>query len=137
MEMERGNAGLSRMLVELEVAQQKKAARQFQADEYMHGHARVIFDSIMMEIDSFERSLKDTEEVGCYLSSFGQTFFIQIESVSYAQPYLIVFEGLDVKTGQRVKLAQHTTQVSVLFMACEVPKESPRPARRLGFATED
>jgi hypothetical protein len=81
-------------------------------------------------IADFERELKAEEEIGAYLASFGARIFIRIERVGCRNPYLITFTGLD-EEGRRVELVQHTTQLSVLFVA--VPVEEPRVPRRIGF----
>jgi hypothetical protein len=73
---------------------------------------------------------------GALLSSFGERIFIQIKRIGFENPYFIIFEGVNAEDGNRVHLIQHTSQISVLFVAVEVPKDEKRPAQRIGFHTD-
>lgn len=95
------------------------------------GFANVLHENLLDQIATFEGTLKKDEEVGAYLSSFGQSILVQIESVGYQNPYLIVFYGTNAADGSRVQLIQHTTQINVLFVAIKVLEA--RPPRRIGF----
>jgi len=99
------------------------------------GHANVMHECLSEQIADFEKNLKKDEEVGGYLSAFGQTFLIQIEEIGYHNPYLIVFYGKNTSNGEQVQLVQHTSQISVLFVALKVKED--RPARRIGFHVEE
>jgi hypothetical protein len=99
------------------------------------GFAHVMFERLMTQIKEFEKTLMPDEEVGAYLSSFGARVLIQIDQVGYHNPYFIVFNGINVDDGQRVRLVQHTSQISVLFTAMKV-KEDQKP-RRIGFFVDD
>ena len=97
------------------------------------GYAYVMFQQLMEQVKSFEASLKDTEEVAAYLSSFGSKIIIQIKTISFINPYLIVFEGNIYGTNEKTRLVQHTTQLNVLFTAISIKPEENRPPRRIGF----
>lgn len=107
------------------------------ADAFTHGHAHVMHEELMKQIRQFETTLKPEQEVGAMLSSFGQRLLVQIEKVSYRNPFFIIFHGFNADDGSRVQLVQHTSQISVLFVAVEVPKEEHREARRIGFESPE
>jgi hypothetical protein len=103
---------------------------------FEHGFADVMYETLMDEIRDFEETLNPDEEIGAYLSSFGQTVLIQVERVTYANPYLIIFDGFNADSKARVRLIQHTSQISVLFVAVQVKPEEDRKPRRIGFLTD-
>jgi hypothetical protein len=105
-----------------------------EAEATQRGYAHIMHERLMGCIADFERALNPNEEVAAYLASFGAQILIRIERVAYRNPYLIIFTGSD-EQGRRVELVQHTTQLNVLFVA--VPVEEPRPARRIGFHSDD
>ncbi len=96
-----------------------------------HGYADVIYDRLMREIIDFETTLNHDEEIGAYLSSFGQRIFIRIDNISYRNPYLIIFNGFNEDTKAKVRLVQHTSQISVLFEVATVTQG--KEPRRIGF----
>jgi hypothetical protein len=97
------------------------------------GFAHVMYDRLMKQIQIFEDGLNSDEEIGAYLSSFGTRVVIQIEGVGYHNPYFIIFYGRNTEDGQEVQLVQHTSQISVLFVAIKVTED--REPRRIGFDT--
>jgi hypothetical protein len=99
---------------------------------FENGFAHVMHKELMREIYQFEQTLNPNEEIGAYLSSFGQRIFIQIENVEYANPYFIIFDGINTETEGRVRLIQHTSQINVLFVAVQA-KHKDRKPRRIGF----
>lgn len=98
------------------------------------GFASVLYDRLRKQIKDFEQGLSPGEEVGAYLSSFGTRVLVQIQSVGYHNPYFIVFKGISMEDGRQVRLVQHTSQVSVLFVALKVSED--RKPRRVGFYVE-
>jgi hypothetical protein len=94
------------------------------------GYASVMHDRLMREIAAFEATLSADDEIAAHLASFGREMLIRIEHVSFHNPYFITFSGVTIPSCQRVRLVQHTSQVSVLFAA--VPK-TQEVARRIGF----
>ena len=86
------------------------------------------------QIGDFEKKLNKDEEVGAYLASFGTEILVQIESVGYQNPYIIIFNGINTNDGSAVRLIQHTTQINLLFTAIKIKNE--REPKRIGFVTE-
>ena len=99
--------------------------------EFDQGFSNVIFKDLTDEISNFQSTLKDDEEIGVYISSFGQQVLVRITSIRPVKPYLIIFEGINDNTGARVRLVQHVSQTSVLFEVAKVP--DGREASRIGF----
>lgn len=99
--------------------------------EFDQGFANVIYESLMREIHDFELTLMPDEEIGTYVTSFGQQILIGITTVRYVKPYLIIFDGFNENTSAKVRLVQHISQTSVLFEVMKVPQG--REARRFGF----
>jgi hypothetical protein len=102
-----------------------------------HGYAHILYEQLIKQIHDFEETLNPDEEIAAYLSSFGQTMFVQIENVGYNNPFFIVFHGSILDDGRRVQLVQHTTQLNVLFTSIKLSPEESRPAKRIGFCLED
>jgi hypothetical protein len=92
------------------------------------GMASVLHDRLMNQIQDFEKDLESNEEIGAYLSSFGTTFLIQIETVKFHNPFFIIFDGYTIDTKQKVRLVQHTTQLNVLFTSIKLNPEEKREA---------
>lgn len=80
-------------------------------------------------INDFEKELDDEHEIGARLVSFGSTITFHIQDIGYWGPDIISFTGVD-DNSQRVKLIQHTSQLSVLLIAVTKTEEK---ARRIGF----
>ncbi len=95
------------------------------------GFAHVMFERLREQIKDFEESLEPNEEVGAYLSSFGAKTLILIDNIGYHNPYFIIFNGVNAEDGCRVRLVQHTSQISVLFTVVKVNDD--RKPRRIGF----
>jgi hypothetical protein len=100
-----------------------------------HTLADTMYDRLRRQIREFEQSLGPDQEIGGKFIQFGQQNIISIEGLAYQNPHLIIFYGLDLKTGNRVRLVQHMSQVSVMFMAIPKPAERPEP-RRIGFSKD-
>lgn len=101
------------------------------------GYAHVLYERLMKQIYDFEQTLNKDEEIAAQLASFGQNILIQINEVGYHNPFFIVFHGFNINNGNRVQLVQHTTQLNVLFTSIKLNPEEGRPARRIGFCSED
>ena len=101
--------------------------------EQDHGYANVIYEGLLQQIRDFENTLNADEEIAAYLSSFGQTMLIQINKVSYLDPFFIIFYGSNFDDGRQVRLVQHTTQLNVLFTSIKLNPEEKRVVRRIGF----
>lgn len=89
-----------------------------------------VFEELQSYIKEFEGSLQDDEIVGARLVMFGQDTKFHIKSLGYSTPCLIHFDGADTE-GNRVRLVQNISQLSVLFVAMRLPEgEQKRP---IGF----
>ena len=100
--------------------------------EERSGYANVMFKRLLEEIQEFESGLKHDEEIGAYLASFAGGIRIHIESIKYQDPYYIVLSGT-TEQNQKVRLVQHVTQTSILFVPVKVTSEENREPRRFGF----
>lgn len=109
------------------------ARQQREREEVDLGYAHIIFQRLVTQIQQFESTLQPDDETAVYLASFGTKVVVRIADVGYHNPYFITFDGFDFDTGQRVRLVQHVSQVSLLLTAVKVPKEENRQPRRIGF----
>src|SRR5882672_6736106 len=96
------------------------------------GHADILYERLATQIQEFEKSLDSTHELGAMLASFGREVTIRVADIGYHNPYFIVFEGEDLETGDRVRLVQHVSQISVLFRAVPKLPDHVEPVR-IGF----
>ncbi len=87
------------------------------------------YKRIVEWINEFQRGLDADTEVGVNLVSFGRDVVFHLTDITYYNPQLLRFDGIDTD-GQPVHLIQHVTQISVLLKT--VPKIGPT-ARRIGF----
>jgi hypothetical protein len=100
------------------------------------GLANVIHKKLCEEIQDFQNSLAQDEEVAIQLASSAAATLIQIENVhdiAFKDPYFIIFSGRDINSGARVRLVQHTTQLNFLLVSHKLCPDESRPARRIGF----
>lgn len=112
-----------------------QVSSQFQENQrYEKNHSGNIFDSLIEYITDFQNKLDSEHEIGMFLSSFGQSILMNVVSISYDEPYLIMFEGY--VNGERSKLIQHHSQLNFLLVAQKRADES-KPARRIGFNSLD
>jgi hypothetical protein len=97
----------------------------------MDGHlASGLRERLTEWIQDFESTLDPDHEVGARLVSFGETLVFHIDAISWWNPSLIRFDGID-DNGDPVQLIQHVSQISVLLL--KLPKQGP-VARRIGFS---
>ena len=97
------------------------------------GFADIMFESLATQIESFQKTLAADEEVGACLASFGQQITISVMKISFQNPHLMLFFGVN-PDGQQVTLMQHTTQVNLLLTPVKVVS---RKANRIGFKSSD
>ncbi len=93
------------------------------------------YEKIREEIEEFQSTLNENEEVALQLTNFGQSILMQVEDIGYQNPSLIYYYGY--VNGKYCQLIQHISQINFLLMA--VPKADPeKPARRvkIGFVKE-
>lgn len=88
------------------------------------------FNSLRRHATEFEKSLDERHEVGARLVSFGNAVSFQVQQIGYAPPNLISFDGV-TEEGARVRLVQHVTQLSVLFIAMPIMEDKIK--RPIGF----
>lgn len=100
------------------------------------GFAEIMYERLMEEIYEYEKELNSDQEIAAYLSSFGTRVVMSIKNIGYHNPYFIIFYGTNIEDGQRVRLVQHVSQISVLFTAIRVAPEENREPRRIGFVNE-
>ena len=94
----------------------------------MH-EAAYIFNHLRRRIRQFEANLGEDEEIGLQLANFGLAAQLHIRMISYQDPNLIEFHGLDSR-GNRVSLIQHVEQLNFMLVALKPIKEEPY---RIGF----
>ena len=100
----------------------------------MDGHmASGHFERLTKWIADFESQLDADTEVGVRLVNFGQTVMFHLSSISYWNPSLIRFDGID-GDGHAVQLIQNVSQISILLM--RMPKLAERP-HRIGFHAQE
>lgn len=96
----------------------------------MDGHlASGFYERLTSWITDFEKLLDPETEVGVRLVSFGQTLTFHLTDITYWNPFLIRFDGLNAE-GQEVQLIQNVSQISILLM--RLPRLADKP-HRIGF----
>jgi hypothetical protein len=92
-----------------------------------------VYTALCDYIRGFEEILDDTQEVGARLVSFGNTVTFHVRNIDYSQPSVITFDGV-TDEGNKVRLVQHVTQLSVLLIA--LPVRAGEQKRPIGFVTD-
>lgn len=87
---------------------------------------QLAFQSLVKEVEGFERGLSSDREVGISVS--GTENVIHIRAIRHSGQ-MIVFEGIDTQ-GRDACLIQHYTQVHVQMVAADKIGEE---AKRIGF----
>lgn len=88
------------------------------------------FESLEQYVREFEVDLDSEHEVGARLVSFGSEVTFHVRQIGYSLPNLITFDGI-TNDGNRVKLIQHVSQLSVLLVAMKTATSAPR--QPIGF----
>jgi hypothetical protein len=91
--------------------------------------AKWTYDRLSEYINKFESRLNETQEIGARLVSFGPAIVLNIDDLGYHGPDIIWFDGTN-EQGERVRLIQNVSQLSVMLVA--VKKQHDKP-RRIGF----
>jgi len=91
--------------------------------------AENIFKYLVTSVELFEAKLNDDEEIGVKLANFGEASQIHIRHISFNNPNLIVFFGID-QNQHEVTLIQHISQLNFLLIAVKPIAEKPY---RVGF----
>ena len=92
--------------------------------------ARDILEYLSDRISRFESSLGQAEEIGLQLANFGLATQIHIRSISFRNPNLIEFHGVDLQN-QATILVQHISQLNLMLIAMKPIEEVPY---RIGFS---
>lgn len=83
------------------------------------------------EIQRYQASLPDEEDVAMMLVQFGQSTTILVKGIGYSGYNLVCFHGEDTE-GKPLELIQHVQQLN--FLLSVVPKPEPEvPKRQIGF----
>ncbi|RNF34386.1 DUF6173 family protein [Paracoccus methylarcula] len=98
-------------------------------DNFELHEASLIFNHLRHRIRQFEANLDEDEEIGLQLANFGLAAQLHIRAISYQNPSLIEFHGLDPK-GNTVTLIQHIDQLNFMLVAVRPIKNEPY---RVGF----
>lgn len=93
--------------------------------------AEVIATNLFNEIQRYQSSLSDTEDVAMMLVQFNQSMTILVKQIGYSGYNLVCFHGEDMN-GKPIELIQHVQQLN--FLLTVVPKSEPEaPKRQIGF----
>lgn len=91
--------------------------------------AQDISDHLMGRVKAFQARLSDVEEIGIKLANFGEAAQIHIRSISFKNPNLIEFHGVNA-ADHEVTLVQHISQLNFLLVAVKPIEDEPY---RIGF----
>lgn len=83
----------------------------------------------MQRVRAFQAALDEDQEIGLQLANFGLPAQIHIRSISYRNPNLIEFHGVNADDHE-VTLVQHISQLNFLLIAVKPIEETPY---RIGF----
>ncbi len=113
-------AQLQRAALQEQEAQNRRAGL-YEAEE--------IFNHLVAQIAAFEQSLPEEYEVGMRLANFGEAAQIHIRSISFKNPYLIEFHGLNMDQDV-ITLIQHVSELNFMLTATKPIDDEPY---RIGF----
>lgn len=112
-----------------DIAEARQADHQRQARNSGRFDAEDIFNHLTQRVSDFQAALGEDEEIGLQLANFGLPAQIHIRSVSYKNPNLIEFNGVNAD-GHEVTLVQHISQLNFLLIAVKPIEDTPY---RIGF----
>lgn len=93
--------------------------------------AEQVARNLYNEIQRYQASISDTEDVAMQLVQFNQSVTILVRKIGYSGYNLVCFHGEDTG-GKPLELIQHVQQLNFLLMV--VPKPEPeKPKRQIGF----
>ncbi len=98
-----------------------------------HMWADKLFEILKKRIEEFESSLDPEHEVGIMLTNFGESVLLQVTSITYEDPVLMVFKGF--VNDREATLIQHINQLN--FLLTSIEKKDDRPKRKIGFTNDD
>lgn len=79
---------------------------------------------IKEEIQAFENTLDNDEDIGIYLTQFGQSFLMYVTQISCKSPVLLKFKGK--VNGEDAILLQHVNQLNFLLTKVKRVERTPR-----------
>lgn len=91
--------------------------------------AEDIFKHLMQRVKAFQNALGEDQEIGLQLANFGLPAQVHIRSISFQNPNLIEFHGVNAEDHE-VTLVQHISQLNFLLIAVTPIDETPY---RIGF----
>lgn len=92
-------------------------------------YAETQFEIIKRYVLAFQAALDEDHDVGVLLSSFGTNVLMEVDSIWFHRPVLMVFKG---RVNERPTiLIQHISQINFLLQV--VPKDPAKPHRTIGF----
>lgn len=91
--------------------------------------AAEIFEHLMERLKDFQNELHANEEIAIQLANYGMAAEIHIREVSFKNPNIIEFTGLNGDKN-RVTLIQHISQLNFLLVATTPLEEN---SYRIGF----
>lgn len=96
--------------------------------QYQNNASEMIYDSIIEQVLSFQKTLNNEEEVGLRLISFGNCVY-HLQGIDYQKPELLYFYCKD-DSGNEAQLIQHVSQLNLLLIKVKKLDEQPT---RIGF----
>lgn len=87
------------------------------------------YEVISKQIQKYQESLNNDEEVGVMLTSFGQSIVMSVTSIGYQNPNLLYFFGYVNEVESQ--LIQHISQLNFLLTSIKV--KDNRTPNRIGF----
>ncbi|MBQ7826545.1 MAG: hypothetical protein IJ337_09425 [Clostridia bacterium] len=93
-------------------------------------YADTQFQIIKKYVTDFYNSLDHDHNVGVILTNFGSTVVIEVTSIGFENPVLMVFRGY--VNGSPSTLIQHVSQINFLLTA--IKREPDKPKRQIGFS---
>ncbi len=94
--------------------------------------AELIFNHLTEEVQEFEENLEENQEVAIKLANFGEAAQINIRNISFQNPNIIEFHGVNAE-GTSVTLLQHISQLNFMLLATKPVEEKPY---RIGFLAD-
>lgn len=99
-------------------------------------HASEFYKRLVLIFNRFNKELDKENEAGVQICNFGQKIEIYITDISYWDPSLVIFYGMDSSSRNPVQLIQHVSQINILLV--KLPRKNPdEPKQPIGFKTWD
>ena len=118
---------------EIDTSEIAKRFEEIQIDSpVQHMWADQQFEILKRYIQEFEESLDDEHEVGILMTNFGQSVLMNVTSIAYEEPVLMVFKGY--VESREATLIQHINQLNFMLTTVEVKPD--RPKQKIGFVAE-